>query len=237
VNQSVGKFLLFAIPLLGILSSSCIFAPADKPLNPNLLFTVGSEFLDNSQSIAIKGSIDFEDGRNRESGTFNLIMNRGDSLAFLVEGPFKVDIFKMLILSNTAYAIDRESDDWTVAASDEKFMMPDYGIDGISPDLLKYCVFPQFFLQNNLSLNPEISTVWYDKYTFRVIPSRNQKTFVLRDSDFSLLIFYSRRKDYGGGYYPSTIEISPYEKSWQIRFEIDKIRLDPDIPLKIWDRD
>lgn len=219
-----------------MLASSCIFIPAEKPLNPRLLFTVGSEFLKNSKSIAIRGSIDFEDNYHRESGSFSLIANRGDSLAFIIEGPFNVDIFRLVIVDETAYAIDRESDEWTVVAADEKLMIPDYGIESVTPDLLGYYIFPQFYLQSGFGFDPEQMTISTENYSFIIHPSGNQKSFVLSGVDQNLTAFYSRRKDSGSGYYPSRIEISPVDESWQIRLEIDKIRLNPNLSERIWRR-
>lgn len=217
-------------------TSSCIFIPAEKPLNPRLLFTVGSAFLENVESIAIRGSIDFEDNYHRESGSFSLIANRGDSLAFIIEGPFKVDIFRLVIVDETAYAIDRESDEWTVVAADEKLMIPDYGIKSITPDLLGYYIFPQFYLQSGLWFDPEQMTISTEYYSFNIHPSGNQKSFILSGADRDLSALYSRRKDFGNGYYPSRIEISPVDESWQIRLDIDKIRLNPNIKDRIWSR-
>lgn len=237
MNLSAGKFYVIPILFSWLFVSSCILIPSEKPLNPRLLFTVGSEFLENTESIAIKGAIDFEDGYHRETGSFNLIMNRGDSLAFLVEGPFKIDIFRLVIVNETAFAIDRESDKWTVAAADEKLIVPDYGIRSITPDLLGYYIFPQFYLSGDSRFNPDNMTVSKDGYIFRLSPSKNQKSFNLMGTNSDLMAVYSRRKDSGGGYYPSKIAISPHDESWRISLEIDKIRLNPKIPDKIWDRD
>jgi len=237
VNLSAGKFNIILILFSWLFVSSCILIPAEKPLNPRMLFTVGSEFLENTESIAVKGAIDFEDGYHRESGSFNLIINRGDSLAFLIEGPFKIDIFRLVIVNETAYAIDRESDKWTVAAADEKLIIPDYGIRGITPDLLGYYIFPQFYLSGDSRFNPVNMTISKDGYVFHLNPSKNQKSFALSGTDSDLFAIYSRRKDSGGGYYPSKISISQRDESWRISLEIDKIRLNPKIPARIWDRD
>ncbi|UCC79072.1 MAG: hypothetical protein JSW64_12460 [Candidatus Zixiibacteriota bacterium] len=237
MNPSAGKFSFIAILLSWMLTSSCIFIPARKPLNPRLLFTVGSEFLEDTESIAIRGSIDFEDRNHRESGSFSLVANRGDSLAFIIEGPFKVDIFRLVIIDETACARDRESDEWTVVGADEKLMIPDYGIGSITPDLLGYYIFPQFYLQSSLWFDPEQMTVSTEIYTFHILPSGNQKSFVFSSADQDLSALYGRRKDFGGGFYPSTIEISPIDKSWRIRLEIDKIKPNPKIPDNIWRRD
>ncbi len=237
MNLSAGKLSFFAILLSWIFTSSCIFFAAEKPLNPRLLFSVGSEFLENKESIAIKGSIDFEDKYHRESGSFSLIANRGDSLAFIIEGPFKVDVFRLVIVDETAYAMDRESDEWTVVAADEKLMIPDYGIGSMTPDLLGYYVFPQFYLQSGLWFDPEQMTVSTEDYSFNIHPSGNQKSFVLSGSDQDPAALYSRRKDFGGGYYPSRIEISPVDESWRIRLEIDKFKPNPKIPNDVWRRD
>ncbi|UCE66283.1 MAG: hypothetical protein JSU85_15800 [Candidatus Zixiibacteriota bacterium] len=237
MNLPVGKFYIIPILFSWLSVSSCILIPAEKPLNPRLLFTLGSEFLENTESIAVKGAIDFEDDYNRESGSFNLIINRGDSLAFLIEGPFKIDIFRLIIVNQTAFAIDRESDTWTVAATDEKLIIPDYGIRGITPDLLGHYIFPQFYLSGDSRFNSDNMTISKDGYVFHLNPSRDQKSFTLTSAEQDLSAVYSRRKDTGGGYYPSKIAISPHDESWRISLEIDRIKLNPEIPARIWDRD
>ena len=141
------------------------------------------------------------------------------------------------MVEQTAYAIDRESDEWTAVAADENLALTDYGIDGIKPEMLRYTLFPQFYLQRDLIYDQEKSALTADNYEFQVIPSKDQKSFALSGMDSDLLIFFSRRKDFGGGYYPSQIEISPFDKSWVINLEIDKIKINPRIPYEVWQRD
>ena len=217
--------------------SSCILIPSGKPLNPRLLFTVGSEFLNGAESVALKGDIEYEDDRHNDSGTFTLIMTGGDSLAFLVEGPFKVDVFRLIIADHFAYAMDRESGDWTVEPADENLSIPDYGIDGVTPEMFKYSVLPQYYLGNELFFDPRNSVLETDTRAFQIISSSNNKSFTLSSPDLDLLIIYGKRRDIGTGYYPSKIEIAPFNKSWSITLTIDKIRINPSIPSSVWDRD
>jgi len=136
-----------------------------------------------------------------------------------------------------AYAKDRESDDWTIAAKNEKLLIPDYGIESINPDVLGYLIFPQFYSQSELGLDPDRMIISSDDYDFYIKPYRDQKSFALMNEELGLTAFYGRRKDLNSGYYPSVIEISPYDENWRIRLEIDKIRLNPKMPARIWDRD
>jgi len=216
--------------------NSCVLFPGDKPLEPRLLFTVGSEFLEPAGSVALKGSIEFDNGDYSESGSFQMIMNRGDSLAFVIEGPFKIDIFRLVLVDKTAYARDRNSEFWTVVRPDEKLAIPEYGIENLTPDFLGYFVFPQFYSTGSLQFDSEKMLLTSPEYSFGLFPSRNKRSFTMENREIDLQATYLDRKNLGDGYYPSRIEISRPGNSWKISFEIDKVRLDPRISSKVWER-
>ena len=206
-------------------------------MNPRLLFTVGSQFLENVESVALKGSIEFEDHSRSQSGSFQMVMNRGDSLAFIIEGPLKIDVFRLILVDNIAYYTDRETGVWSEIPGNEKLILPDYGIECIRPDALVYYVFPQFYFQKGQGLNLDKMIISSDDYDFYLTPSGNNSSFTLFNQGLNLTASYSRRKDLGNGYYPSHVEIyAPYE-NWRISLEIEKIKLNPEKSAKIWDRD
>lgn len=236
MSPLAGKLRLFSAVFSFLLFSSCIIAPAEKSLNPRLLFTVGSEFLENIESVALKGSIDFEDKGGNQAGTFQLVINRGDSLAFIIEGPFKIDVFRLIIADGAAYVMDKESDNWVVVSKNEKILIPDYGVDSIIPDAIGYCLFPQFYMRTELRLDAEKMLISSDEYDFHIAPSRNQTSFTLSGGELNLSAFYGRRKNLNGGYYPSLVEISSPQKDWRITIEIERIKLNPKISSKIWER-
>jgi hypothetical protein len=216
--------------------SSCIIGPGEKPLNPRLLFTVGSEFLESAESVALKGSIEFESEDHHETGSFQMILNRGDSLAFIIEGPFKVDIFRMVMIDRTAYARNRDSDQWTVVRPDEKLALPEYGIENFTPDILGYFVFPQFYSTGTLVFDSEKMFLSSEEYSFRLIPSPNNRSFTMGYAAIGLNATYSRRKDFTGGFHPSKIQVVQPDQNWKILFEIEKLKLNPRVSSKIWDR-
>ena len=210
--------------------------PGDKPLDPRLLFTIGSEFLEPAGSVALKGSIEFESEDYSESGSFQMIMNRGDSLAFIIEGPFKIDIFRLVLVDKTAYTWDRNSEYWTVVRPDEKLEIPEYGIENLTPDFLGYFVFPQYYSTGGLHFDSEKTLLSSPEYSFVLFPSRDKKTFAMENREIGLRAIYSGRKSFAEGYYPSRIEISRPGNSWKISLEIEKVRLDPRISPNIWER-
>lgn len=215
---------------------SCVLFPAEKPLNPRLLFTVGSDFLEPVQSVALKGSIEFESEDHDEFGTFQLVINRGDSLAFVIEGPFKVDIFRLVMIDKTAYARDRDSDQWTVVEPDEKLEIPEYGIESFTPDLIGYFIFPQFYSTGYLVFDSEKMILSSEEYSFKLIPSPNDRSFNMGYNEIGMNAFYGKRKDFSGGFYPSRIQVIQSDRNWKLSFEIEKIKLNPPVSSKFWDR-
>lgn len=235
MNRWAGRYRFLPV-ILCLIFYSCVLFPGDKPLDPRLLFTIGSEFLEPAGSVALKGSIEFESEDYSESGSFQMIMNRGDSLAFIIEGPFKIDIFRLVLVDKTAYTWDRNSEYWTVVRPDEKLEIPEYGIENLTPDFLGYFVFPQYYSTGGLHFDSEKTLLSSPEYSFVLFPSRDKKTFAMENREIGLRAIYSGRKSFAEGYYPSRIEISRPGNSWKISLEIEKVRLDPRISPNIWER-
>lgn len=224
------------VTVVGLFFCSCIIGRSEKPLNPRLLFTVGSEFLETAQSVALKGSIEFRSEDHHDNGSFHLVLNRGDSLAFLIEGPFQIDIFRLVLIDNTAYVRGRDADLWTVVKPYERLAVPEYGIENLTPGLLGYFIFPQFYSAAGLVFDSEGMILSSEEYSFILTPSPDNKSFTLGYAEIGLSAFYSIRKDFAGGFYPSIIQVIQPEGSWEISFEIEKLILNPRVSSKIWNR-
>lgn len=236
MNLSGGNIRLSVAIVFFSFLTSCVFIRSDKPLNPRLLFTVGSDFLQSAESVALKGDIDYRDGDQYQSGSFQLIMNHGDSLAMIVEGPLNIDVFRLIIADQTAYAWDRDSDSWRSSPDNDKLFISDYGIESLSPDRFGYYVFPQFYVNRELHLDPEKMTLSSGGYLSYIERSGNETAFSVFDNESNLAISYGKRKDLGNGFYPSFIQISSPGGQWRILMEIKKIRVNPGNFRKAWDR-
>ena len=222
--------------IFGLLLCSCVVGRSEKPLDPRLLFTVGSEFLETAQSVALKGSIEFKNRDHHESGSFQLVINRGDSLAFVIEGPFQIDIFRLVFVDNIAYARGRDSHLWTVIRPDESLAVPEYGIENLTPGLLRYFVFPQFYSTENLLFDSEKMILSSEEHSFKLYLSHDDRSFTLRYAEIGMNASYSQRKDLSGGFYPSAIKLMQQDENWEILFEIEKLILDPRVSSKTWNR-
>ena len=228
------RIIIIAAACLSLFS--CEFLKKELPLNPRLLFTVGSEFLESADAVALKGSIDYRDEGRRDSGSFQLVLNHGDSLALFIEGPLKIDVFRLIVAGNATYAWDRDSGQWSTGAFDDDSYLADYGIRGVSGDILGYCIFPQLYLNNGLRFDRDRSILAYDAGEFYVEPSRPRDSFSMTDRRSGLIITYGKRKDYPGGYYPSLVEIMTPDGKRRISLHIEKIKLNPEFSSGLWDR-
>lgn len=236
MSRSAGRIRALLISALCLSLNSCIFIKNDKPLNPRLLFTVGSNFLESAESVALKGNIDYRNVDQSQSGSFQLVMNHGDSLAMIVEGPLNIDVYRLIVADNTAYAWDRESDSWTTSVGNDKLIASDYGIESVSPDHFGFYIFPQFYLNKDLHLDLEQMTLSSGDYVSYIQRSGRETSFSVLDRISNLTISYSKRSDFGGGYYPSLIRISSPASEWVISIKIERIRLNPPTSSKIWER-
>jgi hypothetical protein len=215
---------------------ACGLPPSEKSLEPRQLFTTGSSFLDNANSIALKGQISFEGGKIDQSGSFQLFISGPDSLSFIVEGPFGTDIFRMIIANDTAYLLSNKEDGWQMLDRDEDISIPEFGIENISPFLLGLFAFPQHYL------NSSSGDTLTDEFSFRgqkIISQfgRNNREFLLIDPHSLVAGAYTKRKNFNDGFIPSLVRIFEPGHDWQITLQIDKIRLNPVLPENIWKRE
>lgn len=228
--------LLRVVPiilLLGLLS--CNGPREDQPLNPRILFSTGAKFLHKASTLAIKGSIEFRSGVAIESGSFQLFLNGPDSLSFLIEGPFKVDLFRLVIADPYAYAYSRDDGKWFRLKRGDLLDIPEYGIEKLTPFLLGIYIFPQYYLRLADSENASNRLIsHFDNMEFYIESGGAKRSFVLSRRNDDIMALYSRRKNHKGKYYLSRVEIFDRTESWRIRLEIDKIRINPSIPAKLW---
>lgn len=192
-------------------------------------------FLHDASTLAIKGSIEFKSGVAIESGSFQLFLNGPDSLSFLIEGPFKVDLFRLVIADHRAYAYSRDDRKWYRFKKGDFLEIPEYGIEKLSPFLLGNYILPQYYLRladSESSTNRLISP--YEDMEFYFESGAGKRSFLLSCWNADIVALYSHRINHGGGFYPSRVEIFDRTESWRISLEINKIRINPSIPAKIW---
>lgn len=214
---------------------SCNGPREERPLSPPALFTVGARFLDDARTLAIKGSIEFADEGYVESGSFSLFLNGRDSLAFLIEGPFNLDLFRMIILEETAFVYSSADRHWLVSRSDQLFDVPEYGIEKISPVLLGVFVLPQYFLEllESGASSARLISYRHDR-EFAASRVTNGRSMTLIESDSDLIAVYRKIKNLTDGYYPSEVEIFDRTENWRMVLQIDKIRENVRLPDEIW---
>jgi hypothetical protein len=213
---------------------ACVIGPRERQLSPRLLFTAGSSFLDNVTTLALKGKIEFEGDRVTQSGSFQLFIKGPDSLSFLVEGPFGADVFRMVTLGRAAYLLSNKEEGWVSIHQGEGISIEEYGIQNISPFFLGLFAFPQYYLHPRADANSEYS---FQDEKIMVQESQNARAFLIFDPHSHLAAAYTGPRDLDGGVYPSRIKIFEPDNGWQINLRIDKIRINPRLPEKIWQRE
>jgi len=218
--------------------SSCgIFGVSNKPntLNPIMVFGEGASFLENASTLAIKGRIEFEEGRyTTQSGTFQLFLNGPDSASFLIEGPFGADAFKMVILDDQAHVLTDKG--WMTLQRDEQIAVAEYGIENISPFLIGPVIFPQYYPADITSSEDDKTiSITIDEIGFSSSVRELGEYFNLIEPETGLVAEYTDRKNHEDGFYPSRIEaFRPDSNDWKIVIKIGKIRKDPVIPPTVW---
>ena len=231
-----GKFLKFGIAVCLVLQTACIFISQEKPLNPKLLFTVGSAFLDSATTLALKGDIDFTDSRTTQSGKFTIFINGRDSLSLLIEGPLNVDVFRMIVFNDTEFIYSGKVG-WQTISKGEQVDVESYGIEDLSPDLTGLFAFPQYYLHSSgdeISLG-EYQFAFSDR-DFSLHQGQDQNGFLLMQADSGISAIYSHRHEFDRGYYPSVVKIYEPDAPWQLTLHINKLRVNPQIPAQVWER-
>lgn len=218
---------------LGILSCN---GPKDElPLSPRSMFTTGAEFLDDAGTVAVKGSLEFQADDESESGDFSLFISGLDSLSFLIEGPFKMDVLKIVVLPEMAVLKSRDDAQPLVLEPGQKFQVPEYGIEKLSPYMLGVYILPQYYLSLTGSSGRFARlTSRTREGEFNSASAGNGRLVTLMSAESDLVGVYSRVKRFDGGFYPSEIEISDKYGDWRISLEIEKIKINAELPVKIW---
>jgi hypothetical protein len=236
VCRSAGKAFALSGALATILIISCGLPPFEKSLSPAQLFSIGSSFLDSAATVAIKGGITFEGGKIAQSGSFQLYLNGRDSLSFDVSGPLGADIFRMVIIGDSAYLLSNKDDGWVRLERGEDISIEEFGIEHISPFLLGLMAFPQYYLRGDSS-NAASDEYTYDNATIISQRGQSAREFMLFESHSLVAAAYGKRRDIENGFYPSSIRIFKPGNEWQIELDIEKIRLNAALPEKVWQRD
>jgi len=235
---SGGRFRLLLLVVSALFISSCgIFVHGDRlnSLNPTLVFGEGASFLEGASTLAIKGRIEFREGRaTTQSGSFQLFLNGPDSASFLIEGPFGADAFKMVVLGDKAHILT--DDGWTTLRADDRIDFAEYGISNISPFLIGPIIFPQYYPARVNSIDGHGNLlVEIDNIDFYSFPSFTNGHFSLWDPQTDIVSSYERRKNAGDGFYPSHIEVHTSGFSeWYIILNITRIKENSEIPPAVW---
>jgi hypothetical protein len=234
--REVSRITVTATLVLGILS--CNGPENELPLSPGSMFTTGAGFLDDAGTVAVKGSIEFQADNRFESGDFSLFMNGRDSLSFLIEGPFKMDVLKIVVLPEGTVLKSRDDAQPLILKQGEKFQVPEYGIEKLSPNLLGVYILPQYYLiLAGSSGRFARLTSRTQEAEFRSASAGNGRLVTLTSAESDLVGVYSRAKRVDEGFYPSEIEISDRYGGWRISLEIEKMKIDAELPVKIWLQD
>jgi hypothetical protein len=235
-----GLFESFAfLIIISILLSSCAVIHHEKPLDPRLTFSIGSSFLKDIHSLALKGRIDFFDGKAIQSGNFQMFFSGPDSLSFLIEGPLGVDVFRLVIISDSAFVLSNSKEGWITLGVGEVASITDFGIENFSPFSIALFAFPQYYSADVMD-DPETGelTLQYLQSKLNIsqnMPKVSQFSIVETESDITAVC--SKRKDFESGFYPSLVTVNHPGQPWQIIFNITKLRTDPPTPSKIWARE
>lgn len=230
-----GRIALGSACLMFAATVSCIPPGDDPPINPSILFSTGSQFLSDISTVALKGSIEIESARGRESGNFSAIISGIDSLFFLVEGPFKADLFTLITTGDSAFAKSRDMESWRLMKSSELLELPEYGIENLTPSDLGVYIFPQFYLERSGDTGRRMKLISKsDNTVFKVTAAGDQKSFILEREGSRIKASYKKALKFSGGQYPSEISVFDEYGNWQISIKIDRVRLNPKISPKIW---
>ncbi len=214
---------------------SCQPPKQEKPLDPRLLFTIGSDFLKDAETIAVKGTMEFDDGRSSESASFQFLAKSEDSLLIFVEGPLGIDLFQMAVIGDTAFIKSKNLPEWEIYHTGDLFDIPEYEIVELNPFLLGIYCFPQLYF-GGIKFSESLSgdNLISGRFEFAVHQPKKQNSFVLAEVNSRFMAAYSGRKEFDGGYYPSSIEITPDNSKWRISARIKKLKINPPIPDKLW---
>ncbi len=234
-NLFMTRLISLVIPAVYASMLSCVPRGDKIALNPALLFTVESRYLNDVSAAAVKGSIEYEDFERRQTADFKAVFNGGDSIFFLTEGPFYADLFHLIITGDSAFVKNRDSDFWEAMESVEPFDLSEYDLEELAPIDLGPLILPQFFLRPSGESGRELRLISiYGNREFQATPSSDNTTFSLRIKGAAVRAAYSKGRRFQGGVFPSEIEISDKNNTWSMRIEITSIKLNPIIKPEIW---
>jgi len=229
------KIVLLAVSLEIAAIVSCRPPDSNLPLNPQVLFTADSRFLNDVSSVALKGKIELESDRGVESGDFSAFLCGPDSVVFIVEGLFQVNLFRLIITGDNSYLKSRDMKSWRELDTREKLTVEEYRISDILLSSFGAYLLPQFYLES-ISVKHQymILTSKTDNSEFEAVPGGDNSSFLLRQRSSDIMASYKKAKKLREGAFPSEVEIFPRNRSWRILVNIEKLRINPEIPAEIW---
>jgi len=178
--------------------------------------------------------MEYIDSQGAESASFELYMNGPDSAQFFVTGILGADILTAIIFGDSAAVKVRGWPGFSSIGKSDMLMFDEMGIDKISPFIIGFVLFPQYFYE----FIPDgfefyADTLKVNNHEFYFLPQTGGK-FILRALDSPLIVTYFGRKDVENGFYPSKIILADYSESWQIKVNIKKLILNKPMPSINW---
>ncbi|MEE9553539.1 MAG: hypothetical protein V3W18_04505 [candidate division Zixibacteria bacterium] len=229
-----GKIGILGVSLILIFTVSCLPPGDDLPMNPKTLFLFESQFLLDVSAVAIKGSIDFESEYGRESGNFSAIISGVDSLFFLVEGPFKTDLFTLITYGDSAFAKSRDMKSWEILKSGG-IEIPGYDLGDLAPSDLGVYLLPQYYLETTEDIGRKTTLISRsDNILYFATTVGDSRSFTLQRESSPITAVYKKAIRFENGRYPSELVVVNESEDWRISMKIDKIRIEPKISPKIW---
>lgn len=231
--NAVGTRFWISICFVALLS--CVNHRGEVPLSPALLFGEGSNSFANASGLAVKGTVEIESDRGIDSGDFTAYFRGRDSTFFLVEGPFQVDLLRVVNIGNRSFVKSRGMDFWDEYDVNDELGIEEYDIHGLRPSALSVFLFPQFQLQpvqrdgRDMILKSE-----YNGSDFTARRGSDEMSFTLIDNSSGIVAAYKRGLRTADAVYPSEIEIFPTSRIWTLRVTINKVKIDPRIAPEIW---
>jgi len=205
-----------------------------RPLNYKELFSVEAGFLQDVTSLAIKGRAEFQKQAEYYSADFTIYISGPDSIYFLFEGTLNVDLFSLADVNGQSYYRDKDSGTWNRLEKGDRLVFDDIEISDMTPKDLGVLVFPQYYLQL-VDNSAEGSLYMPSGEIYQAVNSgMDYSSFSLSRNKLPIIASYKQAKKIGDGMYPSRIEIFENDITWSVRFEIEKISLNPRFSDKIW---
>lgn len=230
-RRFIGKGLFIITLFFSIFS--CLPRPEEKVLDPGIVFGPGSSFLANATSIALKGELIYRNKIEEEAASFELYLAGQDSVLLFIKGTLGAEILKLNVHSDSAWLKIRGRDNSEIYVKGQTIALDDLGISDISPFIIGFAIFPQYYRKEMPPDFDYISdTLQIREMSFLVNPRTSK--FVFRGIDSDLSISYSGRKEVTEGHYPSLVNISNLSGDWEIAVRITRVKINKGLSPDFW---